>query len=194
MKLEKEDFEIAVSSAEKQSSYFRLEQVGLRSALEELKKMRESHEINEALYGELYERYSQRLSDINEKAEQYRRITQSIRHLSKYEKELELLRSSQKELVQRLEKTESRLEEERGKVLDMAEKFGIIVAPREEARPFREVVKPVQEELRPATITARTPPVTTPSPTEISEAESEIERLRKEILAELERVKTQTKK
>ena len=193
MKLEKEDFEMAVSSAEKQSSYFRLEQVGLRSALEELKKMRESHEINEALYGELNERYSQRLSDINEKAEQYRRITQSIRHLSKYEKELELLRSSQKELVQRLEKTESRLEEERGKVLDMAEKFGIIVAPRE-ARPVREDVKPVQEELRPATITARTPPVTTPSPTEISEAESEIERLRKEILAELERVKTQTKK
>ena len=193
MKLEKEDFEMAVSSAEKQSSYFRLEQVGLRSALEELKKMRESHEINEALYGELYERYSQRLSDINEKAEQYRRITQSIRHLSKYEKELELLRSSQKELVQRLEKTESRLEEERGKVLDMAEKFGIIVVPRE-ARPVREDVKPVQEELRPATITARTPPVTTPSPTEISEAESEIERLRKEILAELERVKTQTKK
>ena len=193
MKLEKEDFEIAVSSAEKQSSYFRLEQVGLRSALEELKKMRESHEINEGLYGELYERYSQRLSDINEKAEQYRRITQSIRHLSKYEKELELLRSSQKELVQRLEKTESRLEEERGKVLDMAEKFGIIVVPRE-ARPVREDVKEVQEELRPATITARTPPVTTPSPTEISEAESEIERLRKEILAELERVKTQTKK
>ena len=193
MKLEKEDFEIAVSSAEKQSSYFRLEQVGLRSALEELKKMRESHEINEALYGELYERYSQRLSDINEKSEQYRRITQSIRHLSKYEKELELLRSSQKELVQRLEKTESRLEEERGKVLDMAEKFGIIVVPRE-ARPVREDVKPVQEELRPATITARTPPVTTPSPTEISEAESEIERLRKEIMAELERVKTQTKK
>jgi len=193
VKLEKEDFEMAVSSAEKQSSYFRLEQVGLRSALEELKKMRESHEINEALYGELYERYSQRLSDINEKAEQYRRITQSIRHLSKYEKELELLRSSQKELVQRLEKTESRLEEERGKVLDMAEKFGIIVVPRE-ARPVREDVKPVQEELRPATITARTPPVTTPSPTEISEAESEIERLRKEILAELERVKTQTKK
>lgn len=193
MKLEKEDFEIAVSSAEKQSSYFRLEQVGLRSALEELKKMRESHEINEGLYGELYERYSQRLSDINEKAEQYRRITQSIRHLSKYEKELELLMSSQKELVQRLEKTESRLEEERGKVLDMAEKFGIIVVPRE-ARPVREDVKPVQEELRPATITARTPPVTTPSPTEISEAESEIERLRKEIMAELERVKTQTKK
>jgi len=191
--LEKEDFEIAVSSAEKQSSYFRLEQVGLRSALEELKKMRESHEINEGLYGELYERYSQRLSDINEKAEQYRRITQSIRHLSKYEKELELLMSSQKELVQRLEKTESRLEEERGKVLDMAEKFGIIVVPRE-ARPVREDVKPVQEELRPATITARTPPVTTPSPTEISEAESEIERLRKEIMAELERVKTQTKK
>jgi chromosome segregation ATPase len=193
VKLEKEDFEIAVSSAEKQSSYFRLEQVGLRSALEELKKMRESHEINEGLYGELYERYSQRLSDINEKAEQYRRITQSIRHLSKYEKELELLMSSQKELVQRLEKTESRLEEERGKVLDMAEKFGIIVVPRE-ARPVREDVKPVQEELRPATITARTPPVTTPSPTEISEAESEIERLRKEIMAELERVKTQTKK
>lgn len=191
--MEKEDFEIAVSSAEKQSSYFRLEQVGLRSALEELKKMRESHEINEGLYGELYERYSQRLSDINEKAEQYRRITQSIRHLSKYEKELELLMSSQKELVQRLEKTESRLEEERGKVLDMAEKFGIIVVPRE-ARPVREDVKPVQEELRPATITARTPPVTTPSPTEISEAESEIERLRKEIMAELERVKTQTKK
>jgi hypothetical protein len=101
--------------------------------------------------------------------------------------------SSQKELVQRLEKTESRLEEERGKVLDMAEKFGIIVVPRE-ARPVREDVKPVQEELRPATITARTPPVTTPSPTEISEAESEIERLRKEIMAELERVKTQTKK
>jgi chromosome segregation ATPase len=184
--LEKEDFERAISSAERQFTYFRIEQVSLRAALDELKRMRDGQEIDAGLYEELQQKYSQRLTEINEKAEQYRRITQSIRHITRYEKELDVLKQSQQDFVQRLEKTEGKLEEERGKVMEMAERFGIILgayepkaAPPTMREPPREVEKP---------------PAPAPSPEEISQAETEIDRLRKEILAELEKVRTQTKK
>jgi|GEM_PF-1072917 len=183
--LEKEDFERAIGSAEKQSSYFRIEQVALRSALEELRKMRDGREVDEALYDELYQRYSQRLTDINEKAEQYRRITQSIRHITKYEKDLDVLKESQRELVQKLEKISGRLEEERKNVLEMAERFGVIVGPMEKPTPTVPTEAPRFVEER--------PPVAAPPPGEVSEAESEIARLKKEIMAELERFKAQGK-
>ena len=185
--MEGEDFERAISSAEKQATYLRIEQVGLRAALEELKRMQDGREIDVVLYDELHQRYSQRLMDVNEKAEQYRRITQSIKHITRYEKEIELLRTSQEEFLQRLEKTENRLQEERGKVMEMADRFGVILAPREEPRPAPQAPKEAYRE-------PERPTAPTPSPREVSEAESEIERLRKEILSELEKVKAQTKK
>ena len=168
--LSKEEFEKAIKSAEKQSSYFRAEQVALRAALEELERMRDGREVDETLYDELHQRYYQRLNEINEKAEQYRSITQSIKHLIRYEKELELLKESQEELVDRLEKTEDKVNQERNKVEQMAEKFGVVITPR-----------------------ASTKTELPPSPKEATEAESEIERLRQEILSELEKTRKQNK-
>jgi chromosome segregation ATPase len=182
--LDREDFERAVGSAEKQATYLRVEQVALRAALEELKRMQDGREVDAALYDELYQRYSQRLADVNEKAEQYRRITQSIKHITRYEREIELLKASQKEFLERLEKTESKLQEERGKVLEMADRFGVILAPRETAGPPAPPKEVHKEPEKPVA----------PPPAEVSEAESEIERLRKEILSELERVKAQAKR
>ncbi len=172
--LSKEEFEKAIKSAEKQSSYFRAEQVALRAALEELERMRDGREVDEALYDELHQRYSQRLSETNEKAEQYRRITQSIKHLMRYDKELNLLSDSQQELIERLDKTRSQLEQERNKVEEMAEKFGISI-PQASPR--------FDDQRR----------VSTPSSKEAIEAESEIERLRQEILSELEKTRKQNK-
>ena len=173
--LSKEEFEKAIKSAEKQSSYFRAEQVALRAAIEELERMRDGREVDETLYDELRQRYSQRLSETNEKAEQYRRITQSIKHLMRYDKELNLLSDSQQELIERLDKTRSQLEQERNKVEEMAEKFGISIPQS----------SPGLDERR------RT---SAPSPKEATEADSEIERLRQEILSELEKTRRQTKK
>ena len=184
--MEKEDFERAISSAERQFSYFRIEQVSMRAALDELRRMRDSNEIDAGLYEELQQKYSQRLADLNEKSEQYRRITQSIRHISKYEKDLDVLKQSQQDFIQRLEKTENRLEEERGKVMEMAERFGIVLGVHEP--------KAAPPAPREAPGWIEKPPAPAPSPEEVSKAESEIERLRKEILAELEKVKTQTKR
>ena len=173
--LSKEEFEKAIKSAEKQSSYFRAEQVALRAALEELERMRDGRELDEASYEELHQRYSQRLNETNEKAEQYRRITQSIKHLMRYDKELNLLSDSQKEMIERLDKTKSQLEQERNKVEEMAEKFGISI-PQSPPR--------IDEQKQ----------VSTPSSKEATEAEAEIERLRQEILSELEKTRRQTKK
>ena len=173
--LSKEEFEKAIKSAEKQSSYFRAEQVALRAALEELERMRDGREVDENLYDELHQRYSQRLSETNEKAEQYRRITQSIKHLMRYDKELNLLSDSQQELIERLDKTRSQLEQERNKVEEMAEKFGISI-PQSSLRS--------DEQRR----------ISAPSRKEATEAEAEIEHLRQEILSELEKTRKQTKK
>lgn len=172
--LSKEEFEKAIKSAEKQSSYFRAEQVALRAALEELERMRDEREVDETLYDELHQRYSQRLSETNEKAEQYRRITQSIKHLMRYDKELNLLSDSQKELIERLDKTKSQLAQERNKVGELAEKFGISIPSS----------SGLDERRR----------ISAPSTKETTEAESEIERLRQEILSELEKTRSQTKK
>lgn len=174
--LSKEEFEKSIKSAEKQSSYFRAEQVALRAALEELERMRDGREVDETLYDELHQRYYQRLNEINEKAEQYRSITQSLKHLIRYEKELDLLKEDQKELIDRLEKTEDKVNQERNKVEEIAEKFGVVLAPHP----------------RKATEEKRTE--STPSPKEATESESEIERLRQEILSELEKTRRQTKK
>ena len=173
--LSKEEFEKAIKSAEKQLSYFRAEQVALRAALEELERMRDGREVDETSYDELHQRYSQRLSETNEKAEQYRRITQSIKHLMRYDKELNLLSDSQQELIERLDKTRSQLEQERNKVEEMAEKFGISIPQSSTG---------LDERRRRLA----------PSPKEATEAESEIERLRQEILSELEKTRKQTKK
>jgi chromosome segregation ATPase len=181
--LVKEDFERAISSAEKQSSSFRAEQVAMRAALEELKRMREGHEVDDTLYEELYQKYSQRLMEVNEKAEEYRRITQSLRNIAKYERELAQLRESQQEFAERLDKTESKLDEERRKVMEMAERFGVVLGHYEE-RPAPPITREAPVETKPSA----------PSSREVAQAESEIERLRKEILTELERVKLQTKK
>ncbi|MEM3018123.1 MAG: hypothetical protein QXO25_04520, partial [Candidatus Bathyarchaeia archaeon] len=143
--MDREDFERAIGSAEKQATYLRVEQVALRAALDELKRMQDGREVDGALYDELYQRYSQRLADVNEKAEQYRRITQSIKHITRYEREIELLKASQKEFLERLEKTESKLQEERGKVLEMADRFGVILAPREMAAPPTPPKEPPKE-------------------------------------------------
>lgn len=168
--LVKEDFEKAISAAEKQSSSFRAEQVAMRAALDELKKMREGHEVDDTLYEELYQKYSQRLTEANEKAEEHKGITQSLRNIAKYERELGQLRESQQEFAERLDKTDIKLDEERSKIMEMAERFGVVLG-HYEGRPAR----------------AR-------SSREVAQADSEIERLRKEILTELERVKSQTKK
>ncbi|WP_455278576.1 hypothetical protein [[Eubacterium] cellulosolvens] len=173
--MSKEEFEKAIKSAEKQSSYFRAEQVALRAALEELERMRDGREVDETLYDELHQRYSQRLSETNEKAEQYRRITQSIKHLMRYDKELNLLSDSQQELIERLDKTRSQLEQERNKVEEMAERFGISIPPSSAG---------LEERRR----------ISAPSKKESTEAESEIERLRQEILSELEKTRRQTNK
>jgi hypothetical protein len=174
--LSKEEFEKAIKSAEKQSSYFRAEQVALRAALEELERMRDGREVDENLYDELHQRYYQRLNEINERAEQYRSITQSLKHLVRYEKELDILKESQQELIERLEKTEDKVNIERNKVEQMAEKFGVTIAPYPEKS---------SEEKKTVSI---------PAPKEATEAESEIERLRQEILSELEKTRRQTKK
>ncbi|MEM4251526.1 MAG: hypothetical protein QW828_06825, partial [Candidatus Bathyarchaeia archaeon] len=95
-----------------------------------------------------------------------------------------------KEFLERLEKTESKLQEERGKVLEMADRFGVILAPREMAAPPTPPKEPPKEVRK----EPERPVVSAPSPAEVSMAESEIERLRKEILSELERVKAQAKR
>lgn len=172
--LSKEEFEKAIKSAEKQSSYYRAEQVALRAALEELERMRDGREVDETQYDELHQRYSQRLSETNEKAEQYRRIIQSIKHLIRYDKELNLLSDSQQELIERLDKTKSQLDQERNKVEEMAKKFGISIPSSSES----------DERKR----------ISAPSKKEATEAESEIESLRQEILSELEKTRRQTKK
>lgn len=172
--LSKDEFEKAIKSAEKQSSYFRAEQVALRAALEELERMRDGREVDANLYDELHQRYYQRLNEINERAEQYRSITQSLKHLVTYEKELDLLRESQDELIDRLQKTEDKVNQERNRVEVMAEKFGVTIAPYTKAT----------EEKR---------TISTPSQKEAAQAESEIERLRQEILSELEKTRKQTK-
>jgi hypothetical protein len=184
--LEKEGLERAVVSAEKQSSYFRLEQVALRSALDELNRMRDANEVDEALYEELREKYSQRLSEISEKEEQFRKVAQSIRRLTKYDKEIAILKEYQQELSQKITKAESKLEEERSKILEIAERFGLIGTP--ELKPARALgQEPVKAE-----------PERLPTPTQVSaeaaEVESEVERLRKEILSELEKARAQSRK
>ena len=55
--LSKEEFEKAMKSAEKQSSYYRAEQVALRAAIEELERMRDGREVDETQYDELRQRY-----------------------------------------------------------------------------------------------------------------------------------------
>ncbi|MBS7626697.1 hypothetical protein KEJ51_06655 [Candidatus Bathyarchaeota archaeon] len=184
--MEKEGLERAVVSAEKQSSYFRLEQVALRSALDELNRMRDANEVDEALYEELREKYSQRLSEISEKEEQFRKVAQSIRRLTKYDKEIAILKEYQQELSQKIAKAESKLEEERSKILEIAERFGLIGTP--ELKPAQALVQePVRAE-----------PERRPTPAQISaeaaEVESEVERLRKEILSELEKARAQSRK
>ena len=173
--LVKEDFERAISAAEKQSSSFRAEQVAMRAALDELKKMREGHEVDDSLYEELYQKYSQRLTEANVKAEEHRGITQSLRNVTKYEKELGQLREAQQEFMEKLDKTEIKLDEERSKIMEMAERFGVVLGYYEEkpATPMRKGAPPSRG---------------------AAEADTEIERLRKEILTELDRVKSQTKK
>ena len=174
--LSKEEFEKSMKSAEKQSSYYRAEQVALRAAIEELERMRDGREVDETQYDELRQRYSQKLSETNEKAEQYRRIIQSIKHLMRYDKEMNLLSDSQQELIERLDKTKSQLAQERNKVEEMAEKFGISIPSSSGLYERRRISAPA------------------PSPKAATEAESEIESLRQEILSELEKTRRQTKK
>ncbi|MGQ9542804.1 MAG: hypothetical protein ACUVTM_01760 [Candidatus Bathyarchaeia archaeon] len=185
--MDKEGLERAVVSAEKHSSYFRLEQVALRSALDELNRMRDANEIDEALYEELRQKYSQRLNEISEKEERFRKVAQSIRRLTKYDKEISILKEYQQELAQKIAKAEGKLEEERSKIMEIVERFGLVGAPTE---------------LRPAQALAQEPvkaeperhPAPTQMPAEAAEVESEMESLRREILAELEKARTQSKK
>ncbi|MEM3528117.1 MAG: hypothetical protein QXI59_07310, partial [Candidatus Bathyarchaeia archaeon] len=77
-------------------------------------------------------------------------------------------------------------EEERSKIWEIAERFGLIGTP----------------ELKPAQTLSQEPvraePERRPTPTQVSpeaaEVESEVERLRKEILSELEKARAQSRK
>jgi archaellum component FlaC len=99
-----DEFHKIIARLRRQYHFMRIERTGLRSALDELKRLHAGNEIDEPNFQELRDLYSSRLSQIEQEMNKYSEIMNDVKKLEEYESEK---RRIQIKIVQQIERLEA---------------------------------------------------------------------------------------
>jgi len=98
-----DEFQKIIRRVRRQFHFLRVERTGLRSALDELKRLRASNEVDESNFEELRGVYSSRLSQIEEGMNHYGEIMHDVKKLEEYEGERRKIQVRIAQQIERLE-------------------------------------------------------------------------------------------
>lgn len=101
-----DEFQRIIRTVRRQFHFLRLERRGLRSALDELERLRGGNEIDEPNFQELRDVYSTRLTRIEEQMKQYREIAHDVNKLEEHDTEKGKM---QTKILQQIEGLEARI-------------------------------------------------------------------------------------
>jgi len=99
-----DEFQKIITRLRRQFHFMHVERTGLRSALDELKRLHAGNEIDEPNFQELRDLYSSRLSQIEQEMNKYSETMHDVKKLEEYENEKRKIRIK---IVQQIEGLEA---------------------------------------------------------------------------------------